>query len=263
METRNRFKDFVVKQNYITELSAVEHVILWVNVGLSVAFFVVQMILSQEAKPYTQWTTWLTLIATILSIFSVMAGAKQRILCPLMGVISSCFLIAVAWGNHLPGSMVMYGYNIIMQTVVFIIWLKSSKNKVTIQPEKLKLWAVIVYILAFFALTALLAWVEGIENFSKFWFNDKPLPATIRIFDAMVLAFTLAALVPMIKKYDFVWWVYIICDIAIAATWASKAILIDDQNTFNSWSMFASGISMTATCVVGIINWKKSAKNKA
>ncbi|MCQ3908197.1 MAG: nicotinamide mononucleotide transporter [Mycoplasmoidaceae bacterium] len=54
-------------------------------------------------------------------MFSVMAGAKQRILCPFLGIISSIILIFVAWGNKLPGSMIMYGYNIVMQTVVFII----------------------------------------------------------------------------------------------------------------------------------------------
>lgn len=258
MKQKNKFIDFVAKQNYIKELSIAEHIILWLNIGLSLTFFIVQMVLSQASKPYAQWTTWLTLVATILSVFSVMAGAKQRILCPFLGIISSIILIFVAWGNHLPGSMIMYGYNIVMQTVVFIIWVKTSKDKKTIQPTQLKLWMVIIYIIGFFGLTALFAWIETIPAFSQFWFKAKPLPLVICVFDAMVLMFTLAALVPMIKKYDFVWWVYIICDIAIAMTWALKATILPGQDKFNCWSMFISGLSMTATCILGIINWKKS-----
>lgn len=257
---KNKFIDFVKRQNYIPELTIAEHIILWLNVALSLTFFVVQLVLSSADKPYAQWTTWLTLIATILSIFSVMAGAKQRILCPFMGVISSIFLILVAWGNKLPGSMIMYGYNIVMQTIIFINWLRTSNNKVTIQPTQLKLWLELLYIAAFFGLTVLFAWVEGIDGFSEFWFNDEPLPLSIRIFDAMVLMFTIAALLPMLKKYDFVWWVYIICDVAIATTWALKATLLPEQDEFNNWSMFVSGLSMTATCILGMINWRKSLK---
>lgn len=257
MKKQNKFVDFVSKQNYISELSIPEHIILWLNVALSISFFITQMVLSKVDKPYAQWTTWLTLIATILSVFSVMAGAKQRILCPFLGIISSIFLTLVAWGNQLPGSMIMYGYNIIMQTIVFIAWFRSSKNKVSIEPKQLKLWIVVLYIIGFFGLTALFAWVETLDGFSQFWFNDKPLALPICIFDAMVLMFTIAALWPMVKKYDFVWWVYIICDIAIATTWALKATLVPGQDQFNCWSMFVSGISMGATCVLGIINWRK------
>lgn len=265
MKQTNKFIDFVSKQNYIKELSIVEHIILWLNVTLSVTFFIVQMILSSADKPYAQWTTWLTLISTVMSVFSVMAGAKQRILCPFLGIICSILLIFVAWGNQLPGSMIMYGFNIIMQTVVLINWYRTSKNKVSIEPTQLKLWAVILYVLGFFALTALFAWIEGFQSFNRFWFHtdDKPMPLVIRIFDALVLMFTVAAFLPMMKKYDFVWWVYIICDAGIATTWALKASLLSDQNTFNCWSMFVSGLSMCATCILGIINWRKSLKSKA
>lgn len=263
MKERNKFVDFVAKQNYISELSIAEHIILWLNIALSLAFFITQMVLSSADKPYAQWTTWLTLIATILSVFSVMAGAKQRILCPFLGIISSILLIAIAWGNELPGSMIMYGFNIVMQTIVFIIWVKTSKNKISIEPTQLKLWIVVIYIIGFLGLSALFAWLEGFEWFSQFWFKDDPLPVPIRVFDAMVLMFTVAAVFPMIKKCDFVWWVYIICDTAIAMTWVLKATMMPRQDQFNCWSMFISGLSMTATCVLGIINWRKSLRNKA
>lgn len=253
----NKFTDFVKKQNYIPELTIAEHIILWLNVALSLSFFIVQLAKGQ----YDQWTTWLTFVATVMSIFSVMAGAKQRILCPFLGIVSSILLIAIAWGNQLPGSMIMYGFNIIMQTVVFINWFRTSKNKVTIQPTQLKLWIVLLYILGFFALTGLFAWMEGQYWFYNFWFNqEEPLHVSIRIFDAVVLMFTVAAFFPMMKKYDFVWWIYIICDVGIATTWALKAILVDDQDIFNCWSMFISGLSMTATCILGMINWRKSLK---
>lgn len=263
MKTQNKFIDFVSKQNYISELSIAEHIILWLNVALSLSFFIAQMVMFRDKQPYAQWTTWLTLISTIGSVFSVMAGAKQRIICPFIGIICSILLIAVAWGNQLPGSMIMYGFNMVMQTIVFIIWYRTSKNKITIQPTQLKLWFVIVYIIFFFGLTALFAWIEGIEAFSQFWFRADPMPLPIRIFDAMVLMFTIAACFPMLKKCDFVWWIYIICDTAIATTWALKATMVADENIFNAWSMFVSGLSMCATCVIGIVNWRRSLKNKA
>lgn len=263
MKNKNKFIDFVAKQNYIRELSIVEHIILWLNVALSITFFIVQMVITRDEKPYANWVTWLTLISTIGSVFSVMAGAKQRILCPFLGIICSIILIFVAWGNGLPGSMIMYGFNIIMQTICFINWIRTSKNKVSIEPTKIKTWIVIVYIIGFFALTALFAWVETIPAFYNFWFGGtvtEQLPIPVCVFDAMVLMFTVAAFFPMIKKCDFVWLIYIICDAAIAVTWALKASLIPGQNTFNAWSMFISGLTMMATCVLGIINWRRSLK---
>lgn len=260
MITKNRFLDFVSKQNYIKELSIAEHIILWLNVALSISLFIAQMVLSKDDKPYAQWTTWLTLISTVMSVFSVMAGAKQRILCPFLGIICSILLVAVAFGNRLSGSMIMYIFNAVMQTIVFIIWFRSSKNKITIQPVQFKLWFVIIYIIGFIGLSALFAWIEGIDAFSQWWFDKAPLPLPIRVFDAAALMFTVAACFPMLKKCDFVWWIYIICDIAIAMTWALKASMIADENIFNAWSMFVSGLSMCATCVLGIINWRKSLK---
>lgn len=264
MKKKNKFIDFVSKQNYICELSIVEHVVLWLNVALSLTFFIVQMILSKETKPYAQWTTWLTLVATITSIFAVMAGTKQKIICPFLGIVSSILLIFVAWGNKLPGSMIMYGFNIIMQTTIVIIWYKTSKNKITIEPTQLKWWIAALYIIGFFGLSALFAWLEGQDWFYSFWFNTNgAMPLPIRIFDAIVLMFTVAAFFPMVKKCDFVWWVYIICDVAIATTWALKATMVNDTDVFNCWSMFVSGLTMTATCILGIINWRKSLRNKA
>ena len=260
----NKFTDFVKKQNYIPELTIAEHIILWLNVALSLSFFIVQLACWPGDKKYADWATWLTLISTITSIFSVMAGAKQRILCPFLGIISSIMLMAIAWHNKLFGSMIMYGFNIIMQTITLVIWYRGSSNKVSIEPKHLQLWIVIIYIIGFIGLSFLFAWIQHFDWFYTFWYGgqqEQASPFHLRMFDAMVLMFTIAAAFPMFKKYDFVWWVYIITDVAIASTWISKGITeVNPGNQFNCWSMLASGLCMTATCILGMINWRKSLK---
>ena len=263
MKSTNKFKSFVAKQNYIPELTIAEHIILWLNIAFSLTFFIVQLACWPGMKKYADWSTWLTLIATITSIFSVMAGAKQRILCPFLGIISSILLCAIGWHNRLFGTMIMHGFNIIMQTITLVIWYRTSNNKVSIQPRHLQWWIVAIYMIGFLGLSILFAWMEHFPWFYEFWSGEKQ-EWYLRLFDAMVLMFTVAAAFPMFKKYDFVWWVYIVADVAIAGTWISKGItLTEPADQFNSWSMFVSGLCMTATCILGIINWRKSLKNKA
>ncbi|XQP55219.1 MAG: nicotinamide mononucleotide transporter family protein [Mycoplasmoidaceae bacterium] len=263
MKQKNKFIDFVAKQNYIKELSIAEHIILWLNVVLSLSFFIVQLAAFHN---YDKWPTWLTFAATITSIFSVMAGAKRRILCPFLGIVSSIMLCAIAWYSSLYGTMIMHGFNIIMQTITLVIWYKGSKNKVSIEPKHLQWWIVVIYIVGFVGLSILFAWIQKFDWFYSFWSGGKQTQANpwyLRLFDSMVLMFTIAAAFPMFKKYDFVWWVYIIADVAIASTWITHG-LVDAQpaDQFNDWSMLVSGLSMTATCVLGIINWRKSLNTK-
>ncbi len=262
MKKKNKFIDFVCKQNYISELSIPEHIILWLNVFLSLTFFIVQLAAWPEEHAYANWVTWLTLIATITSIFSVMAGAKQRILCPFLGIVSSILLVAINWGNHLFGGMIMHCFNIVMQTITLIIWYRTSNNKVSIEPKHLKWWIVLIYIIGFLGLSGLFAWMESFPWFYEFWTGSEQ-PWYLNLFDAMVLMFTVAAAFPMFKKYDFVWWIYIITDVAMAATWITKGVIATDPlNQFIAWSMLVSGLSMTATCILGMINWKRSLRNK-
>lgn len=263
MKQKNKFVDFVSRQNYIKELSIPEHIILWMNVVLSATFFIVQLAVFHN---YDQWPAWLTFIASITSIFSVMAGAKQRILCPFLGIVSSIMLCAIAWNSNLFGTMIMQGFNIVMQAITLAIWIRTSKDKVSIKPKHLQWWIVLIYIAFFIGLSFLFAWIQHFDWFFKFWSGGKQEtenPLYLRVFDSMVLMFTVAAAWPMFKKYDFVWWVYIIADVAIAATWVTHGIVDAEPATqFNDWTMLVSGLCMTATCVLGIINWRKSLRNK-
>lgn len=260
---KSKFRDFISKQDYIKALTIPEHIILWINVAASLVFLIIQLAV---LKLYANWTTWIAFFASVISIFAVMAGAKQRVICPFLGIIASVFLITIAWYNHLYGSTIMYGFNIIMQVTSFIIWYKESKNKICIEPRHAKWWACLIYIAIFIGLTALFTWIEGISGFAKFWSgNDQAVPESlhIRIFDSAVLMFTVAGFLPMIKKYDQVWWVYIICDVSIAILWLLKGIEnTDPDNAYQIWSTFTSGVCMTATCVIGIINWKRSLRRQ-
>ena len=256
-------KDFIKKQNFIKELNVIQHITLWLTVFLSLSLFIIQLCIVKNA--YKHWTTWCTCLATIGSVFSVMAGVKKRALCPLLGVITSIVLLAIAWDSQLYGSMIMYGVNIVVQAVSLITWIKGSDNKGMIKPKKLTWWVVILYILVFVGLTALFTWMEGQKWFYSFWSKqgDK-LPLAVRIFDAGTLMFTVATFLPMIKKYDWVWYVYIIEDICICLTWLLKICLIQSstQEVLQGITMIVSALSMTATCILGIFNWKSNKKSR-
>ncbi len=261
MKERNKFVDFVAKQNYISELSIAEHIILWANVVLSLTFFIVQL---AYFKTYGQWQTWLTFLSSVISIFSVMGGAKKRIICPFLGIIASILLIIISYGNRLFGSMITYCFNMLMQAVTLVIWYRTSTDKVSIKPKHWQWWLVLIYIVGFLGLSVLFAWIEGIPTFCDFWNDGQQQEWYLRLFDAMLLMFTIAAAFPMFKKYDFVWWTYIIADIAMAAMWITKGIQATSlEEQFHDWTMLVCGLSMLATCILGLINWTKSSRNKA
>lgn len=249
------FTTFVKNQNYIPELSVVEHIILWLNVACSLAFFIAQLSMGDFANP----SLYLSFVASFISIFAVMAGAKKKIICPFLGIVASIFLIALAWFQHVYGSLIMYGINIVMQIWSFVTWYKSSKNKINIQPKDVKWWIALLYLLIFVGLTALFTWVESIPGFVHFWSGNPqavPEELSIRIFDSANLMFTLACFIPMVKRYDKVWYTYIISDLAICCLWLTKGILA--PTVFTNWTMFISGLCMTITCFLGLINWQKS-----
>lgn len=250
-------KTFLAKQNYIFELSILEHVILWLNVGTSLIFFIVQLGLGY----WNLAKTWLAFIASIISIFASMAGAKKRIICPFLGIVASIFLIVLAWTYHLYGSMIMYSLNIIIQIWSLITWYRSSKNKITIEPKEISWWVTLIYLLFFAGLTALFTWVESIPEFVHFWSGDptlEPEALQVRIFDSANLMFTLSCFLPMIKRYDKVWYCYILSDLAITLLWLTKSI--QNPGLFDNWTMVVSGLCMTATCFLGLFNWMKAKK---
>lgn len=261
MKKTNKFIDFVAKQNYIKELSIPEHIILWTNVVLSLTFFIVQL---AWLHTYDQWPTWLSFLASVISIFAVMGGAKQRIICPFLGMIASILLAIIAVHNRLFGTLITYCFNFAMQLTTLIIWYRVSNNKVSIQPKHWKWWWVLIYIVGFIALSLLFAWIETFPNFQEWWFNGEKQPLHLLVFDSMLLMFTIAAAFPLFKRYDFVWITYIIADAAMAAMWITKGVTHTDvADQFNDWTMLVCGLSMLATCIVGLINWMKTSKNKA
>ena len=165
--------------------------------------------------------------------------------------------------------MIMYGCNIVIQTWSLIAWIKNqNKNrKGIVQPSKTRWWIILIYILIVAGITVGFAFIEGIEGFYKFWSGGsvtEQQPFIMRLFDATNLIFTLACVFPMIKRYNWVWITYIICDIGIAGTWICKAILDSHSlvQQFQCWTMVVSGLGMLATCIVGLFNWNKALKNK-
>lgn len=250
-------KTFLAQQNYISELSILEHVILWLNVGTSFIFFLVQLGLGYWNMP----ETWLAFVASIISIFASMAGAKKRILCPFLGIVASIFLIALAWLKHMYGSMIMYSLNIVIQIWSLITWYRSSKNKISIEPKEISWWVTLIYLLAFVGLSALFTWVEQVPGFAQFWSGNpdaEPEALPIRIFDSANLMFTISCFLPMVKRYDKVWYCYILSDLAISFLWLTKSI--QDPGIFDNWTMVVSGLCMTATCFLGLFNWMKTKK---
>jgi len=257
-------KGFFTNQNYIKELSVVEHIILWLNVGLSLVFFIVQL---AWLKAYDQWPTWLAFIASVVSIFSVMAGAKQRVICPLLGIVASIFLIFVNWNAKNYLMMIMYVLNIFMQLSSFIIWLKGSNDKISINPKHAKWWVCLIYFVVMVGFIAFFSWMDGQSWWIKFWtFGLKePIAPTMaeRIFDACSLVFMIGCLYPQLKKYDQVWYVYILNDVAMLVQWSLKAAYATNNvDLFTALTLIISTVCMTATCILGLINWKKVQKKQ-
>lgn len=254
--------NFFKTQNYIKELSVVEHIILWLNVALSLAFFIASLAVNKQAVK--DWTVWVACLTSIGSIFSVMAGVKKRPLCPLLGIICSVLLIAVAWKNHLYGNMIMYGVNVVIQSVSLATWMKDSKQTGKITPKAFPTWAIIVYLIGFAILAGLFAWMEGFDWFYGFWSGGsqtEPNPVVVNIFDAITLMFILSTCLPMIKKYDWVWYTYMINDIGLMGVWIAK-IVYGASNPLQCATMVTSATFMLITNILGILNWRKSKKSK-
>lgn len=255
-------KTFLSKQNYLKELTILEHILLWLNVITSLVFFIIPLCWGKWAEA----KTWLACISSILSIFAVMGCAKERVIGPFFGFVASILLIALAWINHAYGSMIMYCINIIIQGGSVIAWSRASKDKVSIAPKHVKTWITIIYLAVFVGLTGLFAWVEGLPGFVEFWSGgSQTIPESwpVRIFDSAILMFTIAGLVPMFKRYDLSWYTYIFANTAICLLWLTKgieAIQSGTGNQFDCWTMFFSGLCMTAVDFIGLFNWRRSIK---
>jgi len=253
-------KGFWKKQLYIKELSLIEHIILWSNVILSVALFIAQIIVE---KSYGQWVVWLTLIASIMSIFSVMAGVKKRPLCPLIGIVASMILLPIAWYKQIYGTMIMFGLNIIIQTVSFITWMKNANNKTaTITPKEVQWWQAVIYLVIIVGLIAVFAWMEHFQWFQDFMSGQKGIdipPIQNRIFDAAVLMLTLGCCLPMILRLKGVWIMYILNDAAQVCLWICK--ICQQPSDFSSWIMLVSVSGLLATSILGLVRWYLLDKN--
>lgn len=259
------FSDFVKKQNFIKELSTIEHIFLWIGCAICLIIFITQVSLFHEAA--TDWITWLTLFSSVLLIMFIYAGSQKRVICPLLGIIAAAFLLAISWKRNLYGLMLMQGLNIITRIISLIMWKVNAKDTGKIKPKEVKLWIFLVYVAIFIGLSFLWAWMEKFDWFYKFWSGGsqtEPKSYPIRLFESLSLMFVLANIVPMIKGYQFIWWLYIMCDACTAMTWALMATTqkLPTAQMFNCWSSFASYICMMSSCVLAIVNWYKPIKKK-
>ncbi len=259
------FSDFVKKQNFIKDLSLIEHIFLWTGCGICLTIFIIELCLFPSEA--SDWITWLTLFSSILLIMFIYAGSQKRIICPLLGIVAASFLLAISWKKNLYGLMIMQGVNIITRIVSLIMWKHSANDEGKIKPKEFKWWIVVIYITIFVGLSFLWAWMEQFDWFYKFWSGGsqtEPKPYFITIFESLSLMFVLANIVPMIKGYQFTWWLYILCDASTAITWALTATTGQysgfTPEAFNCWSTFASYICMMASCSLAIINWYRPVK---
>ena len=261
------FSDFAKKQNFFKDMSKLEHIFFWTGCSICLIIFIVQVSLFHEAL--TNWITWLTLFSSILLIMFIYAGSQKRVICPLLGIIAGAFLLAISWKQNLYGLMLMQGCNIITRIITLIMWTHNSNEVGKIKPKEVKPWIVLLYVTIFIGLSFLWAWMEKFEWFYKFWSGGsqmEPKSYPIRLFESLSLMFVLANIVPMIKGYKFIWWLYIACDATTAITWALTATTGQfsplSPEAFNCWSTFASYICMMSSCVLAIVSWYRPAKKK-
>lgn len=247
-------------QVFIKSLTKSEICILLVNLVVGINLSVLNIFFGKNEAP---WAPYLALFAMFCSITSCIFAAKKMILAFPMGIIGSIFMIPINFVNGLIGIMIMYIFNCIMQIILWIVWYQTSDNKINIKPKKATALMCIIYFLCLCTCTTIFTYIETFSWFQDFW-NPKlaeqnkiidAVDVARLVFDAGTLIFTLGVFYPLTKKYNQVWWIYLLIDLFTFIAWII-VICKDGLNNFTAWFMIVNALSMTSLSLVSIHNWK-------
>ena len=251
---------------FFKSLSKFEWSILTINLIIGITLSILNIFLKNNEH---FWMPYIALFATIFSIISCIFAAKKMILAFPTGIMGSCCMIPINYFSGLFGLMIMYAFNIVMQIILWIIWYRSSHNKISIEPKQTTWFVCIIYLVTLCLLTGILAYIETFSWFQSFWNKDNVNSTTINltsikiikiIFDAAGLIFTMGVFYPLIKKYNQVWWLYLMIDCFSLIVWIIN--VCENPKNFTNWFMIINALSMTSLSLVSMKNWKVKQETK-
>lgn len=250
-------------QIFIKSLTKFEICILLVILVVSIIFSVLNIFFGESRE---LWEPYLALFAMLCSIASCIFAAKKMILTFPIGIIGSIFMIPVYYIQNLIGLMIMHIFNCFMQIILWITWYKASDNKINIKPKKATALMCIIYFLCLCVCTAIFTYIETFPWFQNFWTRKtdgvmelnvsvESINVAKLVFDAGSLIFTIGVFYPLIKKYNQVWWLYLLIDLFGLIVWTIKLCNGEARN-FTAWFMIIKILSMTSLSLVSMHNWK-------
>lgn len=245
---------------FFKSLTKFEAGVLLANLAIAILLSILNIVFIKPKESEPIWPPYIAIFANILSILSCIFAAKKMILVFPTGIICSCFMIPINYVQRKFGLTIMSGFDIIMQIVLWIIWYKTSDNKIDIKPKKASVLVCIIYFISLCICTGVLTYVESFEWFQKFWengsaYDTSPQDVAQMFFDAGVLIFTIGVFYPLIKKYNQVWWLYLLMDVFGIIVW-SLELVTEPTNNVTAWFMITNSLSMTSLALVSMRNWK-------
>jgi len=249
---------FWKKQNFFKELNLAEHIVIWTSLVVTVGISIFNI-----TKKYYEPYPYLALAASIANIFSVAALIKKKPLFPLLGIIASALLIPVSWKEHTYAMMFMYAINVVTMIISFATWTKNSDKTASIQPRTVKWWQSLIYCSILAALIGLFTWVEGLQGYQDFIKGEHVvnIPSWyFRMFDSASLMISVGMLVPIALRLKNIFPLYIAGNAVQIATWIIR--LSTKPGDINAWMMLINVFVFLAMNILGIINWRKTIKNK-
>lgn len=246
-------------QVFIKSLTKFEICVLITNLVVGITLSVLNIFYGNNKNT---WTPYLALFAMLFSIISCIFAAKKMILAFPTGIIGSIFMVPINYVNGLIGLMIMYIFNCIMQIILWIVWYKTSDNKIDIKSKKASTLKCAIYFLCLCICTAFFTYIETFEWFQNFWCQDPQqekslgiIDVTKLVFDAGTLIFTIGVFYPLIKKYNQIWWLYLLIDLFTFIVWTIN-LCQKGVNDFTAWFMIINTLSMTSLSLVSLHNWK-------
>lgn len=239
-----------------------EKLIFFINLVVTIGLLIYSAI--NNAK---DWTIWVAFIGNFCNILSVILATKKRVICFFWGILAVGAFGAIALYSKAFGNMILYwAFYIPAQIVAWVLWYKSSSNKIEIAPIKTKWYHNFAIITISILLIALFTLIETQSSFQKFWFGSTNSNYILLrfILDASILVLSLAMTVYAWLRFRERWVLSIVIDSIQTIFWIMLALGIDQsphgKHINADWIMVASSLTMLVAAIYGTYNWWKGTK---
>src|SRR5690606_2453240 len=124
--------------------------------------------LTEPYQTYENWQIWLEIIATILGIASVFFSMRRNIWVYPTGIISTAIYVYILFVFGLLGDMLINVYYTVMSVYGWILWSKSSEDKIHVEvswaTRKEWIFGTILFVLSLGLVTAVYYFKPYIDN---------------------------------------------------------------------------------------------------